>query len=101
MNARNKGPARRRCRRRVRQLPVFWAAAANDTRCRSERKVVNRSFLVLAKTIGLFFCATAALTATEQTDLFVTGEEGYHTFRIPALLTTPKSVVLAFCKKRK
>ncbi len=36
-----------------------------------------------------------------QTDLFVSGAEGYHTFRIPALLVTPKGTVLAFCEGRK
>ena len=31
-------------------------------------------------------------------DVFVSGTEGYHTFRIPALLTTPKGSLLAFCE---
>ena len=34
-------------------------------------------------------------------DVFVSGTEGYHTFRIPALLTTPTGAVLAFCEGRK
>jgi sialidase-1 len=36
-----------------------------------------------------------------ETDLFVAGQEGYHTFRIPSLLVTPKGTVLAFCEGRK
>ena len=36
-----------------------------------------------------------------QTDLFASGEEGYHTYRIPALTTTGKGTVLAFCEGRK
>ena len=36
-----------------------------------------------------------------QVDLFTSGEEGYHTFRIPALATTGKGTVLAFCEGRK
>jgi sialidase-1 len=44
------------------------------------------------------------LTAAEgltQTDVFISGKEGYHTFRIPALLVSPKGTLLAFCEGRK
>ncbi|MBM4067604.1 MAG: exo-alpha-sialidase [Planctomycetes bacterium] len=34
-------------------------------------------------------------------DVFVSGKEGYHTFRIPSLLVTPKGTLLAFCEGRK
>jgi len=36
---------------------------------------------------------------TEQ-DLWVSGGGGYHTYRIPAVITTPRRVVLAFCEGR-
>ena len=36
-----------------------------------------------------------------ETDLFVAGRDGYHTFRIPALLATSKGTLLAFCEGRK
>jgi len=36
-----------------------------------------------------------------QTDLFISGQEGYHTFRIPSLIVTKKGTVLAFCEGRK
>jgi sialidase-1 len=47
--------------------------------------------------------ATTAPTSEEffQTDLFVAGQGGYHTYRIPALLTTRDGVVLAFAEARK
>jgi sialidase-1 len=63
---------------------------------------------------GLSPILTAALTAAlvvlpvfgqpkrvKQEDLFLAGTEGYHTFRIPALLVTPKGTILAFCEGRK
>ena len=37
----------------------------------------------------------------EQTPLFVSGQEGYHTYRIPALITTARGTLLAFCEGRK
>jgi sialidase-1 len=33
--------------------------------------------------------------------LFHAGQEGYHTYRIPALVVSPKGTVLAFCEGRK
>src|SRR5581483_3190856 len=35
-----------------------------------------------------------------EVDLFHAGEGGYHTYRIPALLVTPKGTLLAFCEGR-
>ncbi|MCL5019935.1 MAG: glycoside hydrolase [Patescibacteria group bacterium] len=37
----------------------------------------------------------------EQTDPFIGGTEGYNTFRIPAIVVSPKGVILAFCEGRK
>lgn len=36
----------------------------------------------------------------EMTDVFVSGNDGYDTYRIPSLLTTPAGTVLAFCEGR-
>src|SRR5215472_17213533 len=36
-----------------------------------------------------------------EVEVFRAGEGGYHTYRIPALLTTPKGTLLAFCEGRK
>ena len=33
----------------------------------------------------------------EQIDVFVSGQEDYHTFRIPAVIVTPRGTLLAFC----
>jgi len=50
-----------------------------------------------------FLFAVNGSSAAEltQTDLFVQGEGGYHTYRIPALLVTQKGTLLAFCEGRK
>lgn len=37
----------------------------------------------------------------QRNDLYVSGTEGYHTFRIPALLTTRSGTLLAFAEGRK
>jgi sialidase-1 len=37
----------------------------------------------------------------EQTDLFIGTQGGYHSYRIPALITTPRGTVLAFVEGRK
>lgn len=39
--------------------------------------------------------------APDQKPLFVSGRDGYHTYRIPALLTTGRGTLLAFCEGRK
>lgn len=54
--------------------------------------------------ISLLLLATSLLAAPaslEQSALWTAGQEGYHTYRIPALLVTAKGSVLAFCEGRK
>jgi sialidase-1 len=43
----------------------------------------------------------AASAGLEQSDVFVAGADGYHTYRIPALIITTNGTVLAFCEGRK
>lgn len=45
----------------------------------------------------------AAMLAQEpvRTDVFTAGADGYHTYRIPALLVGPRGALLAFCEGRK
>ncbi|NQU22032.1 MAG: exo-alpha-sialidase [Candidatus Nealsonbacteria bacterium] len=39
--------------------------------------------------------------AVEQIDVFTSGTEGYHTYRIPAVVLTTKNTLLAVCEGRK
>ncbi len=60
---------------------------------------VRVSTLVLG--ILTFTSTLFADDALKKIDVFVSGTEGYHTFRIPALLTTSEGTLLAFCEGRK
>ncbi len=42
-----------------------------------------------------------AAPAVDQTDVFVSGEDGYHTYRIPAVIKAANGTLLAFCEGRK
>ncbi|MCX6632584.1 MAG: sialidase family protein [Candidatus Solibacter sp.] len=52
----------------------------------------------------LTLLASAALLAASpppQSDVYRAGEGGYHTYRIPALIVSPKGTLLAFCEGRR
>lgn len=51
--------------------------------------------------VALFLPHCVAGVEPVQTEVYRSGEGGYHTYRIPALITTPKGTLLAFCEGRK
>ena len=60
--------------------------------------------LVLFVFSSLLFAADVekgADAGIEQIDLFVSGQGGYDTYRIPSIVVTTKGTVLAFCEGRK
>jgi sialidase-1 len=46
-------------------------------------------------------CPAADGDEPAQSPVFVSGEQGYHTYRIPSLIVAPKGTLLAFCEGRK
>ena len=56
---------------------------------------------ISSTTLGPPRLAAAGNDDLWQTDVFVAGQEGYHTYRIPALVLTTKDTLLAFCEGRK
>jgi sialidase-1 len=57
--------------------------------------------------LSILLCLTssgnlvATLTAPIETDVFVSGTEGYHTFRIAAIVVTNRGTILAICEGRR
>lgn len=58
-------------------------------------RVISGTLCLMALT------ASAEVPALLQTNVFVSGHEGYHTYRIPSLLVTKRGALLAFCEGRK
>lgn len=70
----------------------------------------NRRFHIaritaLAAAIGMISAGASADSVhggpLSDEPLFISGQGGYHTYRIPALAVTPKGTVLAFCEGRR
>src|SRR5438105_3944969 len=56
---------------------------------------------LLAVALLLAGAVPARTAEPEQAPVFVSGRDGYHTYRIPSLLVTAKGTLLAFCEGRK
>ena len=68
--------------------------------CALAKSVAVLSFL-LACGLAASADRAAETTGLEQCDVFVKGQDGYHTYRIPSLLRTQRGNLLAFCEGRR
>jgi sialidase-1 len=61
------------------------------------------SSALIVSTVALLAGLASPVDAAppEQIDVFARGQDGYHTYRIPAVVVTTKGTVLAFCEGRK
>ena len=57
------------------------------------------AFILFLSTFITVFCQESAFF--EERDVFVSGHDRYHTFRIPAVTVSNRGTVLAFCEGRK
>jgi hypothetical protein len=62
------------------------------------RTMRARTFLAVFLVMAL---GAPVLAQAVHQDIFISGKDKYHTFRIPALIATPKGALLAFCEGRK
>src|SRR5689334_24449811 len=55
----------------------------------------------IALAVALALAGKARADDPDQAAVFVAGQGGYHTYRIPSLIVTGRGTVLAFCEGRK
>jgi sialidase-1 len=65
------------------------------------RRLICYIGLLVVLLVPLWFSSRIAAAELHETDVFSAGTEGYHTFRIPALVTTKNGTLLAICEGRK
>src|SRR5262245_46861154 len=65
------------------------------------RRSLTVRYVIAAVFLVLVLAVPARSAEPEQTPLFVSGQDGFHTYRIPSLLTTRQRTLLAFCEGRK
>jgi len=78
-----------------------------ESRPQTKKRRVN----AMMATVPFILCALSAVFSTAATgpsiegpsrvDVFEAGKDGYHTFRIPSLISTPKGALIAVCEGRK
>jgi sialidase-1 len=65
-------------------------------------RALSRAIVAIAAlSFGVQSARAAAVEAPVETDVFVSGTNGYHTFRIPSLIVAKDGTLLAFAEGRK
>ena len=75
----------------------------NPDQAQAGLKLIRRlsSLLKLAMPMAALMSAAAQTPSFTETPLFVSGQGGYHTYRIPAIVRSTQGTLLAFCEGRK
>src|SRR4029450_886478 len=79
----------------TRALPLFLSSSAPLRLC---------AFALKGVLVTALFAPTSSLAPAAdlpQIDVFTSGQEGYHTYRTPALVVTTTGTLLAICEGRK
>ncbi|MFN7138325.1 MAG: exo-alpha-sialidase [Limisphaerales bacterium] len=61
----------------------------------------HRTLAAIVLAGALFLPSLNAEEKLNRADVFISGQDGYHTYRIPSLLSTREKTLLAFCEARK
>ncbi len=62
---------------------------------------VPAAAMTLLLLVGTLCATTSAADSADDVVVFQSGKDGYHTYRIPALVVTPGGALLAICEGRK
>lgn len=65
------------------------------------RLIAATMALLLTATLAQFPQSGAAAEPNDRVDVFSGGQDGYHTYRIPAVVCSKRGTLLAFCEGRK
>jgi sialidase-1 len=68
---------------------------------RNPKRAIRFLVVLGAVTVAGKFAGAEGTASLRQTDVFVSGADGYHTYRIPSLIVSRKGTLLAFCEGRK
>ncbi len=68
---------------------------------RREPAFVIALLMSWVSTVAASAAEKATIEAPYETQVFMSGQDGYHTYRIPAIIVSGKGTLLAFCEGRK